>query len=117
EREEDIAEVGAALGRTPEQIRAIVSHLHESNPMLGHRGCRLGITRPEIYQMQTRAIFDATLALVAEGLNPQPQIMIPLVSTASELEYLRSMIDGVRNEYEDADGALHRIKIGTMLEL
>jgi pyruvate,orthophosphate dikinase len=117
ERDEDIAEVGAALGRTPEQIRALVSHLHESNPMLGHRGCRLGITRPEIYQMQTRAIFDATLALVAEGLNPQPQIMIPLVSTASELEYLRNMIDCVRNEYEDVDGALHRIKIGTMLEL
>ncbi len=116
-RASDIHHIAESMGKTPDQVRVLVSHLYETNPMLGHRGCRLGITRPEIYAMQCRAIFDATLALHARGLQPQPQIMIPLVSLATELEAVRRTIDQVRAEYDDRDGVLAAIPIGTMIEL
>ena len=70
--------------------------LHEANPMLGHRGCRLGITSPEIYEMQARAIFEAAAIVVKEtGTTVVPEIMIPLVATKKELDLLKAMIDRV----------------------
>ena len=87
--------------------------LAESNPMLGHRGCRLGISYPEIYEMQARAIFEAQKAVSEEtGVTPVAEIMIPLVSSAKELEILKAAIEGIAKEV----GALEH-SIGTMIEL
>jgi pyruvate,orthophosphate dikinase len=106
------------LDQTPEQpldetmIRKIKS-LEEANPMLGHRGCRLGITYPEIYQMQVRAICRATKRLLHEGKQPKPEIMIPLVVHANELKVLRESVEAVIRE----EGLEHlHIPIGTMIE-
>ena len=67
------------------ELRAKVNQLHESNPMLGHRGCRLGITFPEIYEMQVRAIFQAACDVKKDGIDARPEVMIPLVGTVKEL--------------------------------
>ena len=113
----DIAELAETMGRTVESVRGLVSRLHESNPMLGHRGCRLAISHPEIYEMQARAIYDATLARRAAGGDPRPQIMIPLVSMASELAIIRGRIEAVAREYDEHSETLLNIPIGTMIEL
>ncbi len=114
---DDITELAEAMGRSEASVRGLVSRLHESNPMLGHRGCRLAISHPEIYEMQARAIFDATLARREAGGNPQPQIMIPLVSAARELEVIRGRIESVAREYGEHEATLLDIPIGTMIEL
>ncbi len=114
----DIAKIARSMDKSPDEIRRIVDRLHESNPMLGHRGCRLGITIPEIYEMQVRAIFDATVAVAAEGLDPRPQIMVPLVSIPKELAVIRARIEALIPEYpESAHELLSAIPIGTMIEL
>src|SRR5437870_10093704 len=74
------------------ELRAKVNQLHEVNPMLGHRGCRLGITFPEIYEMQVRAIFEAAGIVRAEGLDARPEVMIPLVGTVKELQLTSEMV-------------------------
>ena len=84
--EEEIAEVAKASGADPAKLRARASALHETNPMLGHRGCRLGVTFPEIYEMQARAIFEAA----ADTGNVQLEIMIPLVGFKAELDMLKA---------------------------
>ena len=95
--EEDMEEVAEAAGISVSTVRARAEALHESNPMLGHRGCRLAITYPEIYAMQARAIFEAAVAIAGEtGTSPSPEIMIPLVATPAELEILRPCISLVR---------------------
>ncbi|MGB4504522.1 MAG: pyruvate, phosphate dikinase [Syntrophaceticus sp.] len=91
--------------------------LQELNPMLGHRGCRLGITTPEIYAMQVRAIAQATVQLKKEGLNPIPEIMIPLVMSAQELDILRELCLEVIHQVEEETGLKLEIPIGTMIEL
>src|SRR5207244_2017527 len=80
------------------ELRAKVNQLHEVNPMLGHRGCRLGITFPEIYEMQVRAIFEAACAVRAEGIDARPEVMIPLVGTVKELEITGEMVRRVAAE-------------------
>jgi pyruvate,orthophosphate dikinase len=114
-REEEMQEVADAAGIPVEYVKQRAAALHESNPMLGHRGCRLGITYPEIYAMQARAIFQAALAVSSEGTTVLPEIMIPLIMTAKELEALRAIIDEV------ADHVFSEQKIpylvGTMIEL
>lgn len=114
---DDITELAKAMGRSEASVRGLVSRLHESNPMLGHRGCRLAISHPEIYEMQARAIFDATIARKDAGGDPRPQIMIPLVSAARELEVIRARIEAVAGEYGEHEAALLEIPIGTMIEL
>jgi pyruvate,orthophosphate dikinase len=91
--------------------------LQELNPMLGHRGCRLGITTPEIYAMQVRAIVQATAQLKEEGLNPNPEIMIPLVMSIQELKILRELCLEVIQQVEGETGLKLEIPIGTMIEL
>ena len=114
QREEEIAEVAKAAGTSPARLRARAIALHEANPMLGHRGCRLGITYPEIYEMQARAIFEAALAVAGRGVALAPlEIMIPLVGFKSELDFLKGRIDAVAAAIPGCP-AYH---VGTMIEL
>jgi len=95
-----------------------VKELAESNPMLGHRGCRLGISYPEIYEMQARAIFEAALEVSAEGGETViPEVMIPLVATAKELEILKAKIAAVADLVATEKGTAPHYLIGTMIEL
>ena len=117
-RDEEIAEVARAAGSDPAKLRARAIALHESNPMLGHRGCRLGITFPEIYEMQARAIFEAAVNVEAAGAAPvELEIMIPLVGFKSELDVLKLRIDGVALAIRASGGRTPRYLIGTMIEL
>ncbi len=112
--DEEIAEVAGAAGVPVETLKRRVGELHEFNPMLGHRGCRLGITYPEIYEMQTRAIFEAALA-VAEA--PIPEIMVPLVATKAELAIIRALIERTAEAvFAEQSGRIDYL-VGTMIEL
>jgi pyruvate,orthophosphate dikinase len=115
--EEEFAEVAKAAGVAVETLRRRASELHEVNPMLGHRGCRLGITYPEIYEMQARAIFEAALAVAANGDAPIPEIMVPLVGTRAELRIIRELIERVAREVFEEKGASVDYLVGTMIEL
>ena len=110
----EIEEVSKAAKVDIETIKQRAIALKEENPMLGHRGCRLGITYPEIYEMQARAIFEAVIAV---GDNVLPEIMIPLVMHPKELEILKAKIDAVAEEVFKKAGKKHAYLIGTMIEL
>ncbi|WP_190239165.1 pyruvate, phosphate dikinase [Pelotomaculum schinkii] len=103
--------------RRKEDLLRKVRALHEANPMLGHRGCRLGITFPEVYAMQARAIFNATAQLVKEGCQPVPEVEIPLVIDKNELSSLREMVTGVVGEVMKAAGVEFHYTVGTMIEI
>ncbi|MDE2811382.1 MAG: pyruvate, phosphate dikinase [Gemmatimonadota bacterium] len=109
QQEQMAEEMGVPLS----QIEAKIASLHEFNPMLGHRGCRLGITYPEIYEMQVEAIFEAAVNVRAEGINPLPEIMIPLVGAEREFSDLKAMVDRVAVAVEDTIEYL----VGTMIEI
>ncbi len=115
--EEEIATMAERLGVAPQTIRAKVQALTEANPMLGHRGCRLGITAPEITEMQARAIFSAALQCAAEGIEVYPEIMVPLVSDVRELMLQREIIDRVARELFAAAGREIPYSVGTMIEV
>jgi pyruvate,orthophosphate dikinase len=118
QKEEDIAEVARAAGSTPAKLRARLIALHESNPMLGHRGCRLGITFPEIYEMQSRAILEAASNVEKAGGKPvELEIMIPLVGFKSELDMLKARIQAVSEAIAKERGKTPHYLIGTMIEL
>jgi pyruvate,orthophosphate dikinase len=114
----EITEVAASLRVDEARVRDRVKALSESNPMLGHRGCRLGISYPEIYEMQVRAIFAAAIEVKKEtGDTVVPEIMIPLVGTRKELDILKAMIDRVGSATVGADGSKIAYQVGTMIEL
>jgi pyruvate,orthophosphate dikinase len=116
--EEAVAEVAAAAGLTEEQVRARALKLVETNPMLGHRGCRLAITYPEIYEMQARAIFEATAAVFKEtGETVEPEVMIPLIAMREELDVLKALVDRVAKEVMADSGVEIKYLVGTMIEL
>jgi pyruvate, orthophosphate dikinase len=116
--DEEIAEVAKAAGADPAKLRARAVVLAEVNPMLGHRGCRLGITYPEIYEMQARAILEAALDCEAEtGNSVALEIMIPLVGFRSELDFLKDRIAGVADAIAREHGRKPGYMIGTMIEL
>jgi len=113
-----VAEVAKASGLAEDQVRARSLKLVETNPMLGHRGCRLGITYPEIYEMQARAIFEAVAEVQKEnGAAVKPEVMIPLISVKKEFEVLRELIDKVAEEVRKASGQEIDYLVGTMIEL
>lgn len=116
--DEDIAAFSKAAGIDEARVRRRLGELTESNPMLGHRGCRLGVTYPEIYEMQARAIFEAALSVQNKtGSAVVPEIMIPLVGAVKELELMRSVVDDVaRAVFAEKDLALEYL-VGTMIEL
>jgi pyruvate,orthophosphate dikinase len=117
-KEEEFAEVAAAANTSPQKLRARAIALHEANPMLGHRGCRLGITYPEIYEMQARAILEAALNVEEEGGAPvQLEIMIPLVAFKSELDTLAARIEKVAQAIRHERGKAPVYMVGTMIEL
>jgi pyruvate,orthophosphate dikinase len=114
----ELAEVAEALDTDIDSMRRRAAELAEANPMLGHRGCRLGITYPEIYQMQARAIFEGALAVAEEtGAAPVPEIMIPLVGTKKELEITRAQVETIAQEVFKEAGRKLEYAIGTMIEL
>jgi len=116
--EEEIAEVAKDSGMDPEKLRRRTHELEEFNPMLGHRGCRLGITYPEIYEMQARAIMEAAIEVAEQsGEAPLPEIMIPLVATSRELEILKERVDAIAQEVLSGSGKKIDYLVGTMIEL
>ena len=115
---EDIRSVAEALDADVAVVRAKIESLHEFNPMLGHRGCRLGIVYPEIYAMQVRAITEAACEVQESGLKVKPEIMIPLVSHPRELERLRGLAEDMIREVRESFGKPRvRPAIGTMIEV
>ena len=114
----ELAEVAVALGTDVEAMRRRAAELAEANPMLGHRGCRLGVTYPEIYEMQARAIFEGAIAVAREsGKAPVPEIMIPLVGIRRELEITRAQVDKIAAEVFAEQGMTIEYIVGTMIEL
>ncbi|WP_439550942.1 pyruvate, phosphate dikinase [Falsiroseomonas sp.] len=117
-KESEIEEVAESLGADVALMKRRVADLSEANPMLGHRGCRLGVTYPEIYEMQVRAIFEAAVQTGKEtGAAPVPEIMIPLVMTRRELEITRAQVDKVAQEVFAESGYHIVYQVGTMIEL
>ena len=100
-----------------EHMLARIGQLSETNPMMGHRGCRLGITYPEIIAMQTRAILRAAIIVQAEGIPVEPEIMIPLVSSVEEIRFLRKVIEATAEEVFAEEQETVRYRLGTMIEL
>jgi pyruvate,orthophosphate dikinase len=116
--EAELAEVAKALGTDTETMRRRAAELAEANPMLGHRGCRLGISYPEIYEMQARAIFEGALLVAKEtGKAPVPEIMIPLVGLRKELEITRAQVEKVAKAVFAEAGKSIEYSVGTMIEL
>jgi pyruvate,orthophosphate dikinase len=115
--DKDIAEFAAAIGKDVGAVRARVKRLEEFNPMLGHRGCRLAVTYPEIYEMQARAIFAAAAAVIKEGKPVEPEVMIPLIITRRELELMRDLVVRAHEHVKDQTGIDVPYALGTMIEL
>jgi pyruvate,orthophosphate dikinase len=116
--DEEFAHVAEAAGSTADVVKRRVSELQELNPMLGHRGCRLGITYPEIYEMQARAIFEAVVTVAKEaGEAPLPEVMVPLVGTKAELQIIRRLIERTAKAVFEEQGRSVAYLVGTMIEL
>jgi len=109
--------VAEEIGVQVEEIQAAVSRLHESNPMLGLRGCRLGLLFPEVYEMQARAIAAAALEAVRHGIKALPELMIPLVGHVEELRLMRDLCVAAIKRVQDEQGLCIEIPIGTMIEV
>ena len=112
-----LEELSNDMGVAFEKLRAIRDSLHEVNPMLGHRGCRLGITYPEIYDMQAKAIIEAAVKVSKNGVKVHPEIMIPLVGTLKELKIIKDRIIKIAEEVFEKEGVRVSYKVGTMIEV
>ncbi|MCH8834384.1 MAG: pyruvate, phosphate dikinase, partial [Proteobacteria bacterium] len=115
--ERDMAELAEAAGVDVAMVKARAAQLHEGNPMLGHRGCRLGITHPEIYDMQVRAIFEAAVEVAKAGHTVRPEVMIPLVGMKKEFDIVKEAVDRVASDVMAAAGVRLDYLVGTMIEL
>ena len=117
--EADIADLAKTMGKSVADIKAIISGLHEFNPMMGHRGCRLSVTYPEIAAMQTRAVIKAALAVQARHAdwNMVPEIMIPLVGEVKELAFVKKVVTDTADELIAASGTGMKYMVGTMIEI
>lgn len=115
--EEECATVAKASGVSVDKVKNRSKELHEQNPMLGHRGCRLGITYPELYEMQARAIFEAAIEVQKEGKKVLPEIMIPLVLNQKELGTLKKLVDDTAQKVFSEKGGKVEYMVGTMIEL
>jgi pyruvate,orthophosphate dikinase len=116
--ETEFAEVAEAAGVSIDLLKTRAAELHEFNPMLGHRGCRLGVTYPEIYEMQARAIFEAAIDVAEKsGAAPIPEVMIPLVATRRELELMKDVVDAAARAVFAEKGRTIDYLVGTMIEL
>jgi pyruvate,orthophosphate dikinase len=115
--EKEQTQLAKMMGVDLAQVRARIGNLAESNPMLGHRGCRLGIFYPEITQMQARAILEAACAVAKRGVAVKPEIMIPIVGFASEFEHQENVVRGVAKQVFEEQGIEVAYLVGTMIEL
>jgi pyruvate,orthophosphate dikinase len=116
--EAELEELATATGRDMAAVRARALRLREVNPMLGHRGCRLAVTYPEIYEMQARAIFEAAAAVMKAGGKPVvPEVMIPLIATKAELDLMADLVENVAKSVREQTGQDIEYRIGTMIEL
>ena len=118
-KEEDIRELAADMGVTEERLHAVIDSLHEFNPMMGHRGCRLAVSFPEIAEMQTTAVIRAALAV--QGRHPEwtlvPEIMIPLVGEVKELKYVKDVVTSTADRLLREAGSPMKYEVGTMIEV
>ena len=115
--EEEMRPLADSLGITYETLKNRVDSLKEFNPMMGHRGCRLAITYPEIAKMQTRAVIEAAINVKKEGINVHPEIMIPLVGIVKELQFVKQVVVDTAKEVMDKAGVTVGYKVGTMIEI
>lgn len=113
----EIDQLAKDMGMTFDELKAIVVDLHEFNPMMGHRGCRLDVTYPEIASMQTRAIIEAAINVNKEGMNIVPEIMIPLIGDSKELKYVKNIITQTADEIIISSGMSLKYHVGTMIEI
>ncbi len=116
-KDEEIAELAKNMGLTFEELKATVEGLHEFNPMMGHRGCRLAVTYPEIAEMQTQAVIEAALAVRKKGIEVVPEIMIPLVGEIKELKYVKDIVVETAEKILKQNKATMEYHIGTMIEI
>ena len=116
-KDEEIKELAKSLGMSFESLKQRVDSLKEFNPMMGHRGCRLAITYPEIARMQTRAVIEAAIEVEEEGVTAKPEIMIPLVGDIKELEFVKKQVDEEAKKVMEEKGKEISYKVGTMIEL
>ncbi|MFN3229139.1 MAG: putative PEP-binding protein, partial [Asticcacaulis sp.] len=114
---EDVKAVAEATGLSADKLMRRAKELSETNPMLGWRGCRLGVSFPEIYEMQVQAIFEAACLAKAAGQTPEPEIMHPLVATQQEMTLLRELTDRIATKVQAEKGVTIAYKVGTMIEL
>ena len=115
---EEIEELAKNLGRTVEEVKQKINALHESNPMMGHRGCRLAVTYPEIAEMQTRAVLQAAINVKKEcGYDIVPEIMIPLVGSEKELAFVKHIVDETAKKVFEEQGMTLNYHVGTMIEI
>ena len=116
--DKEINEVANVVNLTVKEVESRIEELHEQNPMLGHRGCRLGISFPEIYEMQCRAIFDALAELKKKKVKSAfPEIMIPLVSTEAEIKIMKDLVINIASEVQKLNKIKIEFMVGTMIEL
>ena len=115
--EATIKKLASDMGLSIEALKARIESLEEINPMLGHRGCRLGVTYPEIYAMQARAIFEAAAELTQAGVEVHPEVMIPLVGTVQELQLMKEVCVNVAEEVMEETGVKFHYLVGTMIEI
>ena len=116
--DKEILEVANAVGVDIKEVKSRISELHEQNPMLGHRGCRLGISYPEIYEMQCRAVFEALVELKNKKIKAAfPEIMIPLVSTEAEIKIMKNLVQNIAKKIEEESKVKIDYLVGTMIEL
>ena len=115
---QDIADLARDMNMTPEEVQAVCDGLHEFNPMMGHRGCRLCVTYPEIAKMQTRAVMEAAIEVKAEkGYDIVPEIMIPLVGEKKELKFVKDVVVETAEQVKKEKGSDMKYHIGTMIEI
>lgn len=117
QEDEDIKALANELGMSFEDLKAVVLSLHEFNPMMGHRGCRLAVSYPEIAEMQTRAVIEAAINVNKQGMSVIPEIMIPLVGDIKELKYVKDIVVKTANSIIKESGVSLDYKVGTMIEI
>ena len=118
QEEEDIIEIAGEMNMSVADLKQIIADLHEFNPMLGHRGCRLAVTYPEIAEMQTRAVIEAAINVKkATGLDIEPEIMIPLVGMVNELKFVKNVVTKTADEIIAQSGVEMKYMVGTMIEI
>jgi pyruvate,orthophosphate dikinase len=115
--DENIQQLAKKLNKPFEQVKTRIESMSESNPMLGFRGCRLGITYPEITEMQARAIFHAAVKVKQDGIDVHPEVMIPLVGTSGELKLQEEVVRRMAKEVQEKTGVQFDYMVGTMIEL